>query len=167
MKYSIFIFLVMTMIFLVGVIRCKYVIFQETLIGALVLQLNQTLNSKTEFKHKNNPIRLSKWIVLNATWRFENLKNPVQQFSYLDFPNRIFLRTYLSISLANVNKLTCCKEVYSFKKVGYWGWMRQRDRELNFPTKQKHMFLYSGWMIRHFLNLKTYIYIYCFLLKLW
>lgn len=55
MKYSIFIFCVMTMIFLVGVIRCKYVIFQETLIGAFEYQLNQTLNL-----NKNNRIRLSK-----------------------------------------------------------------------------------------------------------
>ena len=111
-----YIFSSKTMIILVWVIRCKYCILKE----ALSERPFVAHHSNSGFKHQGNPIRYTGWIVLILLPEdFIHLENAVQLF-ILSFPSFFsffwagFPFEYIfPFSLANVNKLTCYKQIYS------------------------------------------------------
>ncbi len=99
------------MIILVWVIRCKYYILKEALSGALLLHFIPTLGSNTKKIPLNTQDELCWYCYLkiytprkcSATVSFKK-QNRISFLLYCTFP----------FSLANVNKLTCYKQIYIY-----------------------------------------------------
>ncbi len=158
-----YIFSSKTKIILVWVIRCKYYILKEALNGALLLHFISTLGSNTTEIPLEKQDELCWYCYLKI---FTPRKcSATVMLVFFSFKQDFHLNITFPFSLANVNKLTCYKQIYL-----YFGGRQFLClcKELHWcPPVEELYSLLLGWY-HPWCNFLSYLkkYIYCLLLGL-